>query len=169
MLQRVELARALVTCPEILYLDEPLGALDALTRLSMRVELRRLLVHKRCTTVMVTHDVEEALDLADKVIIFSPRPATIRLSMSVPFPHPRPLSHRHMRALKGQILEGLGLKDPEGRQSACPRGPYQGQGVCGKNQRGSDTTGFGLSTSDARRPLHGICSHLDACWRRHDV
>jgi len=110
MLQRVELARALVTCPEILYLDEPLGALDALTRLSMRAELRRLLVHKRCTTLMVTHDVEEALDLADKVIIFSPRPATIRLSMSVSLPHPRPLSHRHMLELKGQILEGLGVK-----------------------------------------------------------
>jgi len=54
--------------------------------------------------------VEEALDLADKVIIFSPRPATIRLSMSVSLPHPRPLSHRHMLELKGQILEGLGVK-----------------------------------------------------------
>ena len=129
MLQRVELARALVTCPEILYLDEPLGALDALTRLSMRAELRRLLVHKRCTTLMVTHDVEEALALADKVIIFSPRPATIRLSISVPFPHPRPLSHRHMLALKGQILEGLGVKDPEGIQSACPRGSSQAQAL----------------------------------------
>jgi halogenation protein CepH len=113
MLQRVELARALVTRPEILYLDEPLGALDALTRMRMRMELRRLLAHERCTTVMVTHDVEEALDLADQVIVFSPRPATIRSSMSVPFPHPRPLTHRHMLELKGQILQGLGVKDAE--------------------------------------------------------
>src|SRR6266852_4049215 len=107
MLQRVELARALVTRPEILYLDEPLGALDALTRLRMRMELRRLLAHEHCTTLMVTHDVEEALDLADRVIVFSPRPATIRSSVSVPFPHPRPLMHRSMLELKGQILPAL--------------------------------------------------------------
>ncbi|HEY5866493.1 MAG TPA: SCO family protein [Candidatus Tectomicrobia bacterium] len=80
-------------------------------------------------TLMVTHDVEEALALADQGIIFSPRPATIRLSISVPFPHPRPLSHRHMLALKGQILDGLGVKDPEGIQSACPRGPSQAQAL----------------------------------------
>jgi len=109
MLQRVELARALVTRPEILYLDEPLGALDALTRLRMRMELRRLLAHEHYTTLMVTHDVEEALDLADRVIIFSPRPATIRSSVSVPFPHPRPLMHRSMLELKGQILQALGV------------------------------------------------------------
>jgi halogenation protein CepH len=115
MLQRVELARALVTRPEILYLDEPLGALDALTRLRMRMELRRLLAHEHCTTLMVTHDVEEALDLADRVIIFSPRPATIRSSVSVPFPHPRPLTHRSMLELKGQILQALGVAgDVEG-------------------------------------------------------
>jgi len=109
MLQRVELARALVTRPEILYLDEPLGALDALTRLRMRMELRRLLAHEHCTTLMVTHDVEEALDLADRVIIFSPRPATIQSSVSVPFPHPRPLTHRSIIELKGQILQTLGV------------------------------------------------------------
>src|SRR5262249_14966293 len=120
MLQRVELARALVTRPEILYLDEPLGALDALMRMRMRRELRRLLAHERCTTVMVTHDVEEALDLADHVIIFSPRPATIRSCLAVPFPHPRPLMHGTMLALKGQILQGLGVtvtEDDAGRVS----------------------------------------------------
>lgn len=120
MLQRVELARALVTRPEILYLDEPLGALDALTRLRMRMELRRLLAHERCTTVMVTHDVEEALDLADRVIIFSPRPATIQASMQVPFAPPRPLTHPRMIKLKTQILQGLGLEESGGDMVSVP-------------------------------------------------
>ena len=120
MLQRVELARALVTRPEILYLDEPLGALDALTRLRMRMELRRLLTHEHCTAVMVTHDVEEALDLADRVLVFSPRPATIRGSLLVPFPHPRPLRHRSMLELKRQILRALGVEDTEGDTASGP-------------------------------------------------
>src|SRR5262249_39486493 len=111
---------ALVTRPEILYLDEPLGALDALTRLRMRMELRRLLAHEHCTTLMVTHDVEEALDLADRVIVFSPRPATIRSSVSVPFPHPRPLMHRSMLKLKRQILQALGVQDTEGDPANVP-------------------------------------------------
>jgi FAD-dependent halogenase len=87
----------------------------------MRTELRRLLAHEHCTTLMVTHDVEEALDLADRVIIFSPRPAAIRSSVSVPFPHPRPLTHHSMLALKGQILQALGVEDTEGdRASVLP-------------------------------------------------
>lgn len=111
MLQRVELARALVTRPEILYLDEPLGALDALTRLRMRMELRRLLAREHCTTLMVTHDVEEALHLADRIIIFSPRPAKIQSIVHVPFSQPRTLTSLGIVALKERILQGLGLGD----------------------------------------------------------
>jgi ABC-type nitrate/sulfonate/bicarbonate transport system ATPase subunit len=111
MLQRVELARALVTRPEILYLDEPLGALDALTRLRMRVEMRRLLARERCTTLLVTHDVEEALDMADRILVFSPRPATIRATVRVPFPQPRTLTHRSFVTLKEGILRELGLQE----------------------------------------------------------
>jgi len=70
---------------------------------------------------MVTHDVEEALDLADRVLVFSPRPATIRESLSVPFPHPRPLRHPSMLELKRQILQGLGMEDSEdGTASMAP-------------------------------------------------
>jgi len=109
MLQRVELARALAMRPEVLYLDEPLGALDALTRLRMRIELRRLLALERCTTLMVTHDVEEALHLADRIIIFSPRPARIQSIVQVPFSQPRALTSRGIVELKERILQGLGL------------------------------------------------------------
>jgi ABC-type nitrate/sulfonate/bicarbonate transport system ATPase subunit len=111
MLQRVELARALVTRPEILYLDEPLGSLDALTRLRMRGELLRLLSRERCTTVMVTHDVEEALHLSHRILIFSPRPARILSTVEVSFPHPRALSNPGMIALKARILRELGVED----------------------------------------------------------
>jgi ABC-type nitrate/sulfonate/bicarbonate transport system ATPase subunit len=75
MQQRAELARALIVKPEILYLDEPFGALDALTRLRMRAELQRILSRERHTVLLVTHDVEEALQLADRVLVLSPRPA----------------------------------------------------------------------------------------------
>ena len=109
MLQRVELARALVTRPEILYLDEPLGALDALTRLRMRLEMRRLLARERCTTVMVTHDVEEALDLADRILILSSRPAKIQSIVHVPFSQPRTLTSPGIVELKEWILRELGL------------------------------------------------------------
>lgn len=114
MLQRVELARALVVQPEILYLDEPLGALDALTRLRMRLELQRLLAHERCTTVMVTHDVEEALHLADRVILFSPRPAKIEAIIPVPFARPRSLASQGILELKERILRGLGVEESDG-------------------------------------------------------
>ncbi len=110
MLQRVELARALVTRPAILYLDEPLGALDALTRLRMRVEMRRLLAREQCTTVLVTHDVEEALDMADRILVCSPRPATIQAVVPVPFPQPRTLTHPSLLALKASILRELGVE-----------------------------------------------------------
>jgi ABC-type nitrate/sulfonate/bicarbonate transport system ATPase subunit len=111
MLQRVELARALITRPEILYLDEPLGALDALTRLRMRNALRRLLAHEHCTTLMVTHDVEEALHLADRIFIFSARPAKLQSIVQVPSSQLRTLTHPGVVALKQRLLRELGIGD----------------------------------------------------------
>jgi ABC-type nitrate/sulfonate/bicarbonate transport system ATPase subunit len=109
MLKRVEIARALVVKPEILYMDEPFSALDALMNLHMRTELLRILQEERHTVLLITHDVEEALYLADRVIVLSPRPAVIQASFAVPQPHPRKLSSPELQALKDAILAELGL------------------------------------------------------------
>lgn len=109
MLKRVELARALVVKPDILYMDEPLSALDALTNLRMRVELLRILAKERHTVLLITHDVEEALHMADRVLVLSTRPTTIQATFSVPFPHPRKVSSPEVQALKDVILRELGL------------------------------------------------------------
>jgi len=107
MAQRAAIARALVTEPKLLLLDEPLGALDALTRVHVQNELQRIWMAQRSTMVMVTHDVEEALYLGDRVIIMSPNPGRIRRIVEVDLPHPRdrrsPLLHR----LKDEILAEL--------------------------------------------------------------
>ena len=81
MLKRVELARALVVKPEILYMDEPFSALDALMSLRMRNELLRILAEERHTVLLITHDVEEAIHLADRMLVLSPRPTTIQASV----------------------------------------------------------------------------------------
>ena len=109
MQQRAELARALMVRPEILYMDEPFGALDALTRLRMRAELLRILSRERHTVLLVTHDVEEALHLADRVLLLSPRPARIQTVIDVTLPRPRLLSSPALLALKASILKELGI------------------------------------------------------------
>ena len=110
MLKRVEVARALAVQPAILYMDEPLAALDALTRFRMRIELLRILSGERHTSLLVTHDVEEAIHMADRILILSARPAKIRTVVNVPFPHPRKLSSPVVLALKEHILRELGVE-----------------------------------------------------------
>jgi ABC-type nitrate/sulfonate/bicarbonate transport system ATPase subunit len=78
MRQRVELARALAADPEIIYMDEPFGALDYLTRLKMRADLVRIWQGERKTILFVTHDIDEAVQLADRVVVLSKRPASIQ-------------------------------------------------------------------------------------------
>ena len=107
MQQRAELARALMVKPEILYMDEPFGSLDALTRLRMRTELLRILSRERHTVLLVTHDVEEALQLADRVIVLSPRPARIQTVIDVTLQRPRSLSNPDLLALKALLLKEL--------------------------------------------------------------
>ena len=109
MLKRLELARALVVRPEILYMDEPFSALDALLNLRMRNELLRILAEERHTVLLITHDVEEAIHIADRIIVFSPRPTTIQTTFDVPFPHPRKLSSRGVQELRVAILSELGV------------------------------------------------------------
>src|SRR5687767_7083850 len=109
MLRRVEIARALVVKPEILYMDEPLAALDALTSLQMRNELQRILERERHTCVLITHDVEEAIHLADRILVLSKRPATIQATFEVALARPRDLASPEVARLKRAILRELGL------------------------------------------------------------
>ena len=109
MLKRVELARALVVKPEILYMDEPFSALDALMNLRMRTELLRILEEERHTVLLITHDVEEAIYLADRILVLSPRPTVIQATFEVKQKHPRKLSSPDLQQLKEAILSELGL------------------------------------------------------------
>ena len=108
MLQRLELARALVVKPEILYMDEPFGSLDALTRLRMRQELLRIRREEPQTTVLVTHDVDEAIALADRIFVLSERPMRIMRVVEVAMEHPRSMADARAVALKDSILHDLG-------------------------------------------------------------
>lgn len=109
MAQRASLARALVNDPRLLILDEPLGKLDSLTRLAMQGEITRLWQQRGFTVLMVTHDVEEALLLANRVIVFSDRPAQIRADLAVDLPYPRHRDHPELLRLRREALELLGL------------------------------------------------------------
>jgi ABC-type nitrate/sulfonate/bicarbonate transport system ATPase subunit len=109
MLKRTELARALVVKPEILYMDEPFSALDALMSLRMRTELLRILAEERHTTLLITHDVEEAIHLADRIVVLSPRPTRIQAVYEVPLAHPRKISSRAAQELRVTILRELGV------------------------------------------------------------
>ena len=90
MEQRIAVARALIQQPSILLLDEPFGALDALTRERLNKEILRLWKHHRLTAIMVTHNIREAVYLADSVLVLSPRPATISAEFDITLPRPRP-------------------------------------------------------------------------------
>lgn len=109
MAQRAALARALVNEPRLLILDEPLGKLDSLTRLTMQKELIDLWQRQGYTALLVTHDVEEALLLANRVIVFSDRPATIKKEFTIERPYPRHRDDPYLVDLRKQILELLGL------------------------------------------------------------
>jgi ABC-type nitrate/sulfonate/bicarbonate transport system ATPase subunit len=110
MLKRAELARALVVKPDILYMDEPFSALDALMNLRMRNELLRILGEERHTVLLITHDVEEAIHVADRVLVLSSRPTRIQASFDVRLAHPRKLSGEPVQALRAAILRELGVE-----------------------------------------------------------
>ena len=109
MKQRLEVARALAVDPDVLYLDEPFGALDSITRLQMRGELLRIWQTERKTILFVTHDIEESVQLADRIVILSTRPSTIRRIVDVDLEHPRDLSSRGYIEVRDRIYEEIGL------------------------------------------------------------
>lgn len=110
MRQRVELARALIGDTDILLMDEPFSSLDYLTRLRMRTELARMLAELPRTVALVTHDIEEAAQLADRIIVLSDRPARICSEFHVTLPRPREATHPRVVETVHKILAELGLE-----------------------------------------------------------
>jgi len=114
MSQRVAIARALVNRPEILLLDEPFGALDAMTRAHLQQELHRIWQAEGITMILVTHDVEEAVYLGDKVVVMEPRPGRIRRIVPVALAHPRNRVDLAFTHVKEEVLrEFAGAPLPE--------------------------------------------------------
>ncbi len=109
MKQRVEIARALAANPDIIYMDEPFGALDFITRLKMRTDLVRIWRSERKTILFVTHDIEEAVQLADRVLVMSQRPATIQTIVKVDLPRPRDLDSPGYLEYRDQIFAAMGM------------------------------------------------------------
>lgn len=120
MAQRVALARALITHPKVLLLDEPLGALDAFTRMQMQDEVLRLRQVRRTTMLLVTHDIDEAIYMSERILIMTSRPGRIDRTIPVDLTRPRDRGSADFLRLRGEILQLLhfagkaGVENPRG-------------------------------------------------------
>lgn len=107
MAQRAALARALVNQPKVLLLDEPLGALDAFTRMTMQDEIIKIWQERGTTMILVTHDIDEAIYLSDRIVVMTSRPGRIQEVIEVPLGRPRARNHPDFLLLRSKILEIL--------------------------------------------------------------
>ncbi|SFQ00692.1 ABC transporter ATP-binding protein [Caldicoprobacter faecalis] len=110
MQQRVALARALAVEPKILLMDEPFGALDAMTRMHMQDEIERIWQEKKKTIIFVTHDIEEAVFLADRIVIMTPSPGRVKTIIEVPLPRKRDKTSLDFLKIKDKVFTEFNLK-----------------------------------------------------------
>jgi ABC-type nitrate/sulfonate/bicarbonate transport system ATPase subunit len=116
MAQRVGLARALINHPKVLLLDEPLGALDAFTRMRMQDEVVRLWQARNTTVLLVTHDIDEAIYMSDRIVMMTPSPGRIQGIIPIPFERPRQRNSAEFLSLRSRILEQLDFAGKGGSQ-----------------------------------------------------
>lgn len=127
MSQRVAIARALVNRPDVLLLDEPFGALDAMTRAHLQQELHDIWRKEGITMILVTHDVEEAVYLGDRVVVMEPRPGRIRRTVPISLAHPRDRAAYPFAAVKEAVLKEFGSQQVDARIEP-PLRPTHGAG-----------------------------------------
>lgn len=107
MQQRVSIARGLATNPEILLLDEPFGALDAFTRINMQEEILKIWEKEKTTMIMVTHDIDEAIYLSDRIVVLSAKPGVIKDDISITLPRPRDRSSIDFMNIRRKVMLAL--------------------------------------------------------------
>ncbi len=107
MSQRASIARALIRQPEILLLDEPLGALDALTRYNMQEELEKIWMDNKTTMIMITHDIEEAVYLSDRIVVLDARPCKVKEIFTIPLEHPRDRSSIKFEEYRASVVSSF--------------------------------------------------------------
>jgi sulfonate transport system ATP-binding protein len=123
MAQRVAIARALVNRPRVLLLDEPFGALDAFTRSHLQEQLLDIWARENITAVFVTHDVEEAVFLSDRVVVMAPRPGRIQTIVDIDLPRPRVRTDARFGALRRRVVMELTGEDEEAPRVSIATAP----------------------------------------------
>jgi NitT/TauT family transport system ATP-binding protein len=102
-----------VLAPQVLLMDEPFGALDSFTRMEMQEQLIKLWLHRPFTVLFVTHDIEEAVYLADRIVVMTPRPGGVKTIVSVPLARPRQRTDERFTAIRNHLLEQYERSSPQ--------------------------------------------------------